>query len=417
MAIEHALRFSSTEARRRDLQRTVDGLGAVAEISRALAGETDWRAILELVAKRGRALVSARALAIELPADGELEVAAAAGELPPSLVGQRMPLKGSVAHAALNGKRPLRFEDQLNRVRHGDYGLGRLGVEAQAGLVVPLVFGDRSFGVLLALDRLDGGPQFTAEDERLLQAVAVSAASSLATAQTAAAEWRSQRLAATEQERGRWARELHDETLQGLAAVELGLAAAARERDHDAVAQAIGAAISQLQGEIAGLRALITELRPPALDHLGARAAIEALAARAMRNGLEVDVHVDLTYEQTEACRRPAPELETALYRIVQEALTNAGKNGRATRAVTEVVESDGMIEVTVRDNGVGFDPAAATTGFGLLGMRERAELQNGSFEIESAPGHGTVVRATLPLRHRADSSAHVVSGRPRQAD
>jgi signal transduction histidine kinase len=116
-----------------------------------------------------------------------------------------------------------------------------------------------------------------------------------------------------------------------------------------------------------------------------------------MRNGLEVDVHVDLTYEQTEACRRPAPELETALYRIVQETLTNAAKNGRATRAATEVVESDGMIEVTVRDNGVGFDPAAATTGSGVLGVRERAELEHGSFEIESPPGHGTVVRATLP--------------------
>jgi hypothetical protein len=138
VAIEHALRFSRTEARRQDLQRTVDGLGAMAEFSRALAGETDWRAILELVAKRGRALVSARALAIELPADGELEVAAAAGELPPSLVGQRMPLQGSVAHAALTAKRPLRFEDQLNRVRHREYGLGRLGFKAQAGLVVPL---------------------------------------------------------------------------------------------------------------------------------------------------------------------------------------------------------------------------------------------------------------------------------------
>ena len=75
------------------------------------------------------------------------------------------------------------------------------------------------------------------------------------------------------------------------------------------------------------------------------------------------------------------------------------------------MIQADGVIEVTVRDDGVGFDPTAATTGFGVLGMRERAELQHGCFAIESAPGHGTVVRATLPLRHRAASSPPGLNG------
>ena len=147
---------------------------------------------------------------------------AAAGEVPAGLVGQQMALEGSVAEAALRTGGTQRLADELNRARFR-HGLGRLGFHAEDGLIVPLVFRGQSLGVLVALDRLAGGPQFTAQDERLLEAFATSAATAVSTAQSVATEQQRQRLAAAEQERTRWARELHDETLQSLAALRIAL--------------------------------------------------------------------------------------------------------------------------------------------------------------------------------------------------
>ena len=154
---------------------------------------------------------------------------------------------------------------------------------------------------------------------------------------------------------------------------------------------------------MSGLRALITELRPPVLDELGLKAAIEALADRAGTNGLIVDAAVELAYESGRANQRHTSELEITTYRIVQEALTNAVKNGHATRGVVEVIESETMIEVSIRDDGAGFDPTHRTEGFGVLGMRERAALLHGTLDLESAQGHGTTVRCTLPVQRRVE--------------
>jgi signal transduction histidine kinase len=404
VAIDHARRFSGSEARRDELQRDVDALGAMVEISRALAGQTDVARILGLVAKRGRALVSARALIIELQIDRELEVAAAAGEVPEGLVGTRMPFEGSAADAALRSNSTQRLADQLTKARLSEHGLGRFGFAAECGLIVPLVFNGRSVGVLVALDRLDRGPQFSAQDERLLEAFATSAGAAVATAQSAATEQRRQRLAVAEAERARWARELHDQTLQGMAAVRLGLLAGRRAGGPGAWEEAVSAAIGQLESEMAGLRGLISDLRPPTLDQLGAKAAIEALAEGAGESGLNVDVYVDLAYESGRLSQRATPELEITMFRIVQEALTNAIKNGRAAHAVVEVIESETTIGVTIRDDGAGFDPADRTEGFGVLGMRERVELLGGTLEIESAPGQGTTIRATLPIQRQAQA-------------
>jgi signal transduction histidine kinase len=101
-------------------------------------------------------------------------------------------------------------------------------------------------------------------------------------------------------------------------------------------------------------------------------------------------------------------ELETGVYRIVQEALTNAVNHGNATRAVVELIEEQRRINVLVRDNGAGFDPNSATRGFGLLGMHERVELLGGELQVESAPGHGTNIAVVLPARHRDEDPAEV---------
>jgi len=402
VAIDHARRYTGASERRDELERTVAALEATTQIARAIGGETDLEVILELVAKRGRALVSARTLLIELTQRSELVIAAGAGELPAGLVGQTVALADTVASHAMRTGRTQRLEDELNRARFDEHGLGRLGMQAAGGLAVPLVFRGSTYGVLLALDRLHDGPAFSSEDERLLEAFAASAASAVATAQSIASEHSRQRLAAAEDERKRWARELHDETLQSLSALRIGLSSAGRSERPDALPQAVGQAVDQLEEAIANLRALITDLRPAALDELGVQAALEGLAERSLRHGLEVDVSIDLAYGEGRRASRHAPELETAIYRIVQEALTNASKHGAARRAVVEISEQDATVQLSVRDDGAGFDPAADTNGFGLLGMRERVELLGGGLSLDAAPGHGTTITVSIPVQQRA---------------
>jgi signal transduction histidine kinase len=405
VAIDHARLFTGSETRRAELQLTVDALDATIEISKAVGGQTDLPRILELVAKRGRALVSARALLIELVAGDELVFAEGAGELPPDVVGRRMPAEGTVASAALRSRETQWLRDELTRSRFEQHGFGQLGFTASDGLVVPLIFRNQAYGVLVAIDRTDSG-QFTPEHARLLESFAASAATAVATAQSVAEQRRHQRIAATEAERARWARELHDETLQGLANLCLVLSTAQRDADPEAMKQAIAEAIEQLENDIANLRGLITDLRPAALDDLGVDAALDALAERAARTGIDVDVNVDFAYEHGRASDRLIPELEAAIYRIVQESLTNAGSHGAATRAAVEIVEDDRTITLVIRDNGQGFDTTAPSTGFGLAGMRERVELLHGTIEVTSVPGKGATITATLPAMRRTEAQA-----------
>jgi signal transduction histidine kinase len=400
VAIDHARRYTGSERRRAELEGTVNALEATIEIARALGGQTDLAAILELVAKRGRALVSAQALVIEREREGELLVAVGAGTLPSGLVGRRLSLEDTVASAALRTGQPQRLADKLNRTRFEQHGLGQFGLQASDGLIVPLVFRGRAYGALVAVDRIDGG-RFTAEHQRLLEAFAASAATAVATAQSAADERRRQTLAAAEAERGRWARELHDETLQSLAALRLMLVGARRGAQIDAITETVGEAVEQLEADIATLRGLIADLRPAEIDELGAEAAIRALAERFEGKGLAVDVSVELADERRGTVNRHPRDLETAVYRIVQEALTNASKHGLAHRAVVEVLERDDTIHLAVRDDGHGFDPTVKTNGFGLLGIRERAELLDGTVTVDSAPGDGARVEVTIPVRSR----------------
>jgi signal transduction histidine kinase len=401
-AIDHARRYTGTRKHRDELERTVAALNATTQIARAVGAETDLEVILELVAKRGRALVNARLLVIELVQRGRLVVSAGAGELPAGLLGRQVPLGDSAASAALRTRRAQRLQEPLTRARFNEHGLGTLGVEANGGLLVPLVFQNHAYGVLVAIDRAQDGPEFTLDDERLLEAFAASAATAVATAQSVASERQRQRLAAAEAERQRWARELHDDTLQSLSALRVGLSTAKRSGKPDALEKAVASAIDHLEEGITNLRALITDLRPASLDELGAAAAIQALGERAERHGIDVDVSIDIAAEKP----RHIPEIETAMYRIVQEALTNAAKHGHAKRAVVEVHEDETDITISVRDDGAGFDPIGHSDGYGLLGMHERVQLLDGAFEIDSAPGEGTRIKASFPIKRIAGTEA-----------
>ena len=145
--------------------------------------------------------------------------------------------------------RPERMGDLSRTLR---FRLGELGLEASAGLIVPLIFRGRPLGVIGAFDRLDQGPEFGEEDERLLVASAASAATAVATAKSVADERLKQSIAAAEHERRRWARELHDDTLQGLGALCLLLASAQKSGQPENVERAVGQAVDQIEAQIRG---------------------------------------------------------------------------------------------------------------------------------------------------------------------
>ncbi len=397
IAIANARLYRTVRERRDELERTIRGLETTTEISHALGGMTDLDRVLELVVKRSRALLDARAAEIALVDGDEFVIAAVAGEGIRGLKGTRVPIDRSIAGPALRTGRSQRFD----RVPQKSFAAEMMG--AHSALVTPMVFRNRPVGFLIVLDRLTEGRPFGEDDERLLQAFAASAATAVATAQNASDVSLRRSIEASERERARWARELHDETLQHLAGLRVLLAGARRSGDPDRIATALDEAIELLATGIADLRSLITDLRPAALDEFGTQAALETLTARVARqSGLDIRLDIDLAYERGDTPHRHSPEIESTLYRLVQEGLTNVVKHAHASCVEIDVSDLDQTIELLLRDDGEGFDADDATQGFGLIGMRERITLVHGTIALDSCPGEGTVVRASIPVRRRA---------------
>jgi signal transduction histidine kinase len=395
-AIENARLYEISERRRLEAERAVRALEAARDIADAVAGVPDLERVLELIVKRGRALVEARTVLIMLRDGGELEVAASAGHAT-NARGRRVPVSGSTSGQVLERGRPERIADVQAHLR---IAAEDLGVEqARTALLVPMLHHGTGIGVLAAFDREGGGKEFSAADEQLLRTFAASAANAVALNRSVAADRLRSAIVASDAERGRWARELHDETLQALGGLRVLLASAVRRGDAAAKEQAMRQAIEDIERDIDNLRAIIADLRPSLLDDLGLRPAIEALLERRRRSGLQI-TH-DLALHDGGAL---APELETTIYRLVQETLTNVVKHARANsvRVVVEAADSEVVVEVV--DDGRGFDTAARTDGFGLAGIRERVYLAGGRLELRSGE-HGTLIRAQLPVR-RAPAAA-----------
>jgi PAS domain S-box-containing protein len=206
--------------------------------------------------------------------------------------------------------------------------------------------------------------------------------------------------AAIESERNRIARDLHDGPVQGVSAASLSLEAASLmikageiERGLDVLAKIR----QELAGEADGLRRLMSGLRPPVLEERGLVPALrETLARFGAENGVVTEFQGSLT--------KPLPEdLETLAYRVVQEALSNAGKHARAERVALNVETNATQLRIEIEDNGRGFDNAQAREFLkmgrvGLASMRERVELASGTFVVRSTPGRGTTIVATLPV-------------------
>jgi signal transduction histidine kinase len=278
-------------------------------------------------------------------------------------------------------------------------------------LAVPIVAGGRGLGFcVLEKHEPDG---FTPDHSGLAGAVVGQAAVAIQNAwlfqQVRAGHDRlqslSHRLVETqENERLYVARELHDEAGQMLASLLLGLRVLESNAADPPAVLAAAQELRQIANTVQeNLHRLAMDLRPASLDQLGLVAALNAFAHHVRdRDGIQVQFKA-LGWSD----ERLSPEIEVSVYRIVQEALTNIVRHAHATRVDLLLQRTDTHVVLTVEDDGVGFDPEAATYGshLGLAGMRERCEMLGGKLVIESIPGDGTTLVAELPY---ADSSPHL---------
>lgn len=274
------------------------------------------------------------------------------------------------------------------------YEFGREALAAEYGLLDLVAIHHAALIDLLRNDRPASRPLLSAAGNFLLQAVSPFAVLQATGRESTAALRRLNLL--VDSEAKRIAQALHDDASQLLAAAYLELAGI-RRTVAAPVKERIDRVTSQLDQAREQLRHISHELRPPMLDRLGLERALEHLSdGLRLRNGFRV--HLQL---QNLDHRLP-PEIEDALYRVIQEALANAVRHAGTKAARVELSRRCGAITCTVSDTGIGFDPPAvatsATAGLGLTGMRERIRALDGDFVVDSAPGRGTRIKVKIPL-------------------
>jgi two-component system, NarL family, sensor histidine kinase DevS len=365
--------------------------------------------LLRLMADRGVALLDGGTVVILIEDRGELRVGACRGEQAASL--RITPVEGTALGAMFRAGQPLAVDKPRGEEAAW---LHELGLEARAALAEPFTMESYGGGLVIAV-RSDGG--FGGHDREALKAFAASVAQRLAAERSVEIERLRHGIQAREKERTRWAREIHDESIQGMGALRLKLASARDLDDASTLKDSVDAVLEGLGHEIDGLRHLITELRPAALDDLGLEAALQALARRAQAiDGLDVSIEMDMGGEgdAADGARRLDSELESTIYRIVQEALTNVSRHAQAEKAVVAISERDGAVHASIADDGRGMPGLerlgprgdGLEGGFGMSGMRERAELVGGELDFGPAPGGGTIVRLVVPLAGRPSAQA-----------
>jgi signal transduction histidine kinase len=392
-AIDNARIYGRSEQRRLALEQAVDGLEAARDIADAIGGAADLQQILELVVNRGRGLIGAQTVLVLLREGDQLVVAASAGHVRDAR-GRRVPIAGSTSGEVLERGEPERISNAVRRMLIAPQEMGV--TDARTALLMPMIHKGVGLGVLVAFDRGTEGDSFSDADEQLLRTFAAAAGNAVAIRRSVDADRLNSTIAAAEAERARWARELHDQTLQALAGLRVGLSGALRRDDHDTYAETTRQAVEDIELEIGNLRSIIADLRPSLLDDVGLRDALQALIDRRRAGGLSIEFKVDLP----EALAGEAPEvraLETAVYRLVQESLTNVSKHASAASVTVTVVADAESVTVEVRDDGIGFDTGSSTVGFGLAGMRERVFLLGGRLDLTSGGG-GTCMTTRIPL-------------------
>jgi signal transduction histidine kinase len=382
VAIENARLYESATRWSRQLE-------SLFEVSGALARETDVDRLLELVAERLRELLEARLVVVMLPAGAdELRFVTVAGEGGEELLGRTVRRDESKAGRVLERRHSERVDSVLDDPEIAPTVSRQIG--ARTGVWVPLLAQDRPIGVIAAHDKL-GPPdaRFTDDDVRLAETFASRAAVAVDLSERVERDALRRIVAAQELERQRLARELHDETGQALTSILLGLKQLEGADSPAAVAALRELVVATLQD----VRRLAVELRPKVLDDFGLVPALERLTQGfAEQTGIEVDLEAGAITE------RLPREVETAIYRIVQESLTNVAKHAHAERVSVFLTRTDGRVKAVIEDDGRGFDPSAPDGGgIGLVGMRERIELLDGTLIVESSATSGTTVAVEVP--------------------
>ena len=406
VAIENARLYESVTRWMRQLE-------SMEEIGQALVSDLDLPRMLELICRRLRELVGARTVFVALPApDGDLRVEAADDDHDlADAVGVPVPVVGSMTGRAFTKRRTFRVDSFIDDPEI-DQDLARAAGRAHA-----VARADR--GCLRAAarprprDRSNRRPRQGAaarpatcasatDDVRLVEALAARAAVAVDLSLRVVRDTMRRVVAAQETERQRLARELHDETGQALTSMLLGLRTAEETKDDAARRQALASLRELASSTLQDVRRLAVELRPKALDDFGLVAALERLV-----EGFRERTGLDAQFQARLDGRLPY-DTETALYRIVQEALTNVVKHSRATTVSIVLARKGASVTAVIEDDGVGFTPDAPAEGLGLVGMRERIALVGGRLTIESASGAGTTLVAEVPLSARSrDPAAH----------
>ena len=368
-------------------------LESLNEIASALVSEVEVGRVLELVASRLRELVKARLVLIALPvAGGDLVVRATDGEGSGELLGMRLQRDATKTARVLERRHSERVDSLIDDIEM-DQDLGRkMGV--RTGIFVPMILRERAIGVISAHDKEGADARFTDEDVRLAEAFASRAAVAVDLSERVARDALRQVVNAQELERRRLARELHDETGQALTSILLKLKSIDDEDDPARLAGATAELRELVVATLQDVRALAVELRPKALDDFGLVSALERLVETFReQTGIEVDLEPRLGAD------RLPQEIETTLYRITQEALTNVVKHARASRVSIVLTRRDGAVSAVIEDDGRGIESGDQTRdGLGLVGMKERVALVGGRLVVESTAGGGTTLSIEVPI-------------------
>jgi signal transduction histidine kinase len=368
-------------------------LEALNELTIGVLEERDLSRLLELVARRLRELIRARRVLISLPlASGGLRIAAADGDGVPDLVGDLIPSDSKGARV-LARRKSERIDSLLEDPEVDQVSARRAG--GLTALIVPLVFHDKPIGVISAFNKDGPDPRFTDDDLRLAEAFGTRAALAVHLSERVARETFNATLEAEEAERGRIARELHDETGSALSGILLGLTAIDQAATLGEARKASAALQETAKTTLEHVGRLAFDLRPSTLDDFGLGTALRALGAGLQeQGGPQVRLEVDLAAGE----RLPA-RVETALFRITQEALTNVVKHADATTVHITFARQERSVVLTIDDDGRGFSRAQVRDGgFGLVGMRERIASVNGTLDIESQRGTGARLTVEIPI-------------------
>jgi signal transduction histidine kinase len=394
-AVFSSLVFRVLGRAQRETERRARELAAVNEASLALSSELDLASVLQRVVDLSRDVTGARYGALAMLDDqgciAEFLTSGMSRE-ERERIGAPPEGKGLLGVVIREGQ-TLRVDRISDHPRSSGFPSHHPRMTSFIGL--PIVYEGRILGDLYLTDK-NGGEPFTRQDEATLRTFAAHAAIAVENARL----YRQVQDLAVLEERDRIGMDLHDGVIQSLYATGLTLENSLEELPDgsEQVSFQLQKAIQNLNQTIADIRSYIFDLRPAALADTDLAGAVGGLLRELKVNAL-MDVSLA---EEPAACRGLSREQITALFHVAQEALTNVRKHARASRVTACLARRDGILRMTIADDGIGLDATRASGGQGLRNMRERVEALGGRLEVRPADPRGTEVRAELPIELEA---------------